>query len=63
MTNYSSKRRKAPARVLACALVAVTAAGLASAGGAGAADTTGTVTAYAPEAGAVLSGEIITWQG
>ena len=63
MTNQSLKRRKAPARVLACALVAFTAAGLASAGGAGAADTTGTVTAYAPEPGAVLSGEIITWQG
>ena len=49
MTNHSLKRRTAPARVLACALVAVTAAGLASASGAGAADTIGTVTARSEE--------------
>ena len=63
MTNSSSNRRKTPGRALTCALVALTVTGLAYSDEAGAADAVGSVTAFAPEAGAVLNGEIITWQG
>ena len=63
MTNNSSSRRKTPGRALTCALVALTVTGLAYSDEAGAADAVGSVTAFAPEAGAVLNGEIITWQG
>ena len=63
MTNESPDRRMTRSKVIAGALVALAVAGLAYSDEAGAADTTGTVTAFAPEAGAVLAGEILPWQG
>ncbi len=63
MTNTKPDRRNIPARALACALVALAVTGLAYSDQAGAADAVGSVTAFGPEAGAVLNGEIISWQG